>query len=142
MKTNDSALPTPGPVRRLTFEYEGAQVSLVSEQVVQLIVPTSQALDRAESESGFTAILRDGEGRALYRATRSNPMGHDAEVFNQHGAIERVSVDRPKGSFTILVPDIEGAETIELFGQPLKSQAHHDDPRSLAAFRLRSFPAS
>ena len=131
-------------MRRLTFEYDGDRISLVSEQHVQLIVPPSQPLDQAESESGFTVILRDGQGGPLYRLTRSSPTKHDAEVFNQEGdrTIERVTVEHPKGAFTILVPDVEGAETVELFGQPLRPQAHHENPQSLASFRLRPFQAS
>jgi hypothetical protein len=134
-------LPSPGPVRRLTFGYDGDRVSLVSERHVQLIVPPTQPLDRAESDSGFTVILRDAEGKPLYRLTRTSPMRHDAEVFSETGdrTVERVGLDRPNGAFTVLVPDIEGAETVELFGHPMRPQAHLEQPRSLASFRLRSF---
>jgi hypothetical protein len=139
VSANASSLPRPGPVRRLTFEYDGDQISLVSEQHVDLIVPPSQPLDSAESDSGFTVILRDGQGKPLYRQTGSSPMAHDAEVFAEDGTIQRVEVDRPKGAFTFLVPHVEGAETVELFGHPLRPQAHLESPRSLARFKVRPF---
>jgi hypothetical protein len=135
------SLPAPGPVHRLTFEYDGDQVSLVSDQQVELIVPPTQPLERAESDSGFTVILRDADDKPLYRFTRSSPMRHDAEVFSESGdrTVERTGIDRPKGAFTVLVPDVTGAETVELFGHPLRPQAHLEKPRSLARFTLRAF---
>ena len=134
-------LPTPGPVRRLTFEYEGDRVSLVSEQHVHLIVPPTQPLESAETEGGFAVILRDRKGNPLYRLTQTSPMRHDAEVFSESGdrTLERIALEHPKGTFTVLVPDVDGADSVELYGHPLKPQAHLEAPRSLARFKLQPF---
>src|SRR5262245_51901403 len=91
----------PGPVRRLTFEYDGDQIRLVSEQHVRMIVPSSQPPEQAGAAGGLQVLLRDQQDQPVLRLARSNPIQHDAEVFSPPGAersIERAPVDRPKGS--------------------------------------------
>jgi hypothetical protein len=128
----------PGPVRRLTFEYDGDQIRLVSEQHVRMIVPPEQA----DALGGFQVLLRDQQDQPVLRFSRTNPIRHDAEVFSPPGAdqsIARVPVDRPKGSFVLLVPDVPGARTLELVGPPASAAALREQPRSLARFALKPF---
>jgi hypothetical protein len=132
----------PGPVRRLTFEYDGDQIRLVSEQHVRMIVPPSQPLEQADELGGFHVLLRDKLDRPVYRFTRTSPIRHDAEVFSKPGtqrSIERTPVDRPKGAFVVLVPDVPGAKTLELVGHPPRTEAHLERPQSLARFDLKPF---
>jgi hypothetical protein len=134
-------LPQPGPVRRLTFAYEGDTISLVSEQHVQMIVPPTQPLNQVDV-AGFSVLLRDQQDKPLYRFTRTSPIRYDAEVFSEPGAersIERVPVAYPKGSFVLLVPDVPGAKTLELVDHPQRADALRERPRSLARFELKPF---
>jgi hypothetical protein len=129
----------PGPVRRLTFEYDGDQIRLVSEQHVRMIVPPPE---QADALVGFQVLLRDQQDQPVLRFSRTNPIRHDAEVFSPPGAdqsIARVPVDRPKGSFVLLVPDVPGARTLELVGPPASAAALREQPRSLARFALKPF---
>lgn len=129
----------PGSVHRLTFEYEGDQIRLVSDQIVTMVVPASHPLEAIGTQAGFSAVLRDAQERPLYQFTRTSPIRHDAEVFSDDGSgtISRVTVDRPRGSFVMLVPALEGAVSVELAGQPLAPQTHLQAPRTLAKFALR-----
>jgi hypothetical protein len=132
----------PGPVRRLTFEYDGDQIRLVSEQHVRMIVPPSPPPDQADALGGFQVLLRDQQDQPVLRFSRSNPIRHDAEVFSPPGAdqsIARVPVERPRGSFVLLVPDVPGASTLELVGPSASADALREQPRSLARFALRPF---
>jgi hypothetical protein len=132
----------PGPVRRLTFEYDGDQIRLVSEQHVRMIVPPSQPAEQADALGAFQVLLRDQQDQPVLRFARANPIRRDAEVFSPPGAdqsIARVPVDRPKGSFVLLVPDVPGAATLELVGPPPSANALREQPRSLARFALKPF---
>ena len=132
----------PGPVRRLTFEYDGDQIRLVSEQHVRMIVPPAPPPEQADALGGFQVLLRDQQDQPVLRFSRTNPIRHDAEVFSPPGAdqsIARVPVDRPKGSFVLLVPDVPGARTLELVGTPASAAALREQPRSLARFALKPF---
>jgi hypothetical protein len=143
-KSGDAPLQPPqsGPVRRLTFEYDGDRIRLISEQHVRMIVPPTQPLDQADGVGGFSVLLRDERDRPVYRFTRTSPIRHDAEVFSEPGrerSIERVPVEHPKGAFVVLVPDVPGAKTLELVGQPLRADAFREQPQSLARFELKPF---
>ena len=132
----------PGPVRRLTFEYDGDQIRLVSEQHVRMIMPPSPPPEQSDALGGFEVLLRDQQDQPVLRFSRTNPIRHDAEVFSPPGAdqsIARVPVDRPRGSFVLLVPDVPGAITLELVGSPASPDALREQPRSLARFALKPF---
>jgi hypothetical protein len=128
----------PGPVHRLTFDYEGDRISLVSDQVVKMIGPPGQPLDEAETSAGFSVIVRDAADRALYRRTGSSPIRSDAEVFSDDPStpLHRVPVQEPRGTFVMLVPHVEGAVSVELVGQPSGRPERFRESRRLARFPL------
>ncbi|MDB5071283.1 MAG: hypothetical protein JWM87_2394 [Candidatus Eremiobacteraeota bacterium] len=135
----------PGPVRRLTFEYDGDEIWLISEQHVRMIVPPSQPLENADALAGFNVVLRDEQNRPVYRFARTSPIRHDAEVFSEPGtdeSIQRVPVDHPKGAFVLLVPDVPGAKSLELVGHPPRADAFREQPQRLARFELKPFEGS
>lgn len=142
----------PGPVRRMTFAYDGDRIELIAEHHVQLIVPPTEPLDQAGAVSGLTVVLRDQKDQPVYRATPASAIPQDVEVFNPPGSrdsITRVPVDQPKGAFFVLVPDVPGAKTLEFVGPALRPDALSPDPlhggavraqpRSLARFELKPF---
>jgi hypothetical protein len=128
----------PTPVHRLTFDYEGDQVSLVSDQIVNMISPPGQPLDEAETSAGFSVIVRDAADKALYRRTGSSPIRSDAEVFSDDPSapLHRVPVREPRGTFVMLVPHVEGAVSVELTGQPSGRPERFRESRRLARFPL------
>jgi hypothetical protein len=129
----------PVPVHRLTFDYDGDQISLVSDQVVNMISPPGHSLDESEASADFSVIVRDTANRALYRFTGPSPVGNDAEVFSDDpsDSLHRVPVRKRRGTFVVLVPDLEGATSVELVGQSLDRFRGLSGPRPAARFPLR-----
>jgi hypothetical protein len=124
---------------RLTFEYEGSSVKLVSTQRVDMILPPSHPLETKEEQSGFWFTLSDAQGKPVYRRAMSNPIRYDREVFSSdpaHPSIQRVPVEKPKGTFVMLVPDVSNARTVQLFSHPLEPAAA---ARGLPARELAKF---
>src|SRR3954454_12720705 len=109
--------PDEGPPQRairLVFEYEGDDVRLVSQARIDKVLPqTDQSVD-ATSHRGTWSEVRDGDGATLDRRVLVDPMPRDAEVFPEQlgGEISREPLDRPSGVFTLLVPDLEGADHV------------------------------
>ena len=124
---------------RLTFEYEGSNVKLVSVQSVDMILPPSHPLETKDAQSGFWFTLSDGQGKPVYRRALQNPIRYDREVFSNdpaHPSIQRVPVDKPKGTFVMLVPDVPEARTVQLFSHPLEPAAHALPAKELARFTI------
>lgn len=126
-------------MRRLTFEYDGDEIKLVSNQAVTMIVPPTQPLDAAPTHGALSLVVRDQGNNPLYRATHESPIRHDAEVFSPEGGgtAQRVAVAHPKGAFTVLVPDLPAAHQVELVGHPLKPEAHTEPPQPLGTYSLK-----
>ncbi|MFI0739238.1 hypothetical protein ACH4PU_14270 [Streptomyces sp. NPDC021100] len=112
---------------RLIFEYEGPDIRLVSRQRVDAVPPPTDdltgpaALAAQPDVKGFWVEVRDGRQRPLYRRVMHPPVRHDAEVFSDDAerSLARVPVDEPKGTFAVLVPEIEGADHVALVSSPL-----------------------
>jgi hypothetical protein len=134
------AMPSPIPVRRLTFTYEGDQVRLISEQHVTMILPPSQTADELERQAGFRIVLRDDRGQPAYARALPNPFRFDREVFDRdpNRSIRMEANPNPRGTFVILVPALENATRLEFFGHPLRPKAHLEATRRLASFQLQA----
>lgn len=111
---------SPGPPQRalrLTFEYEGDEVRLVSQQRVAMLVPPADLADDQEERAGFWFEVRDREDRPIYRRGTQNPLRTHLEVFPPKDApFTHVEMPEPRGVFTLLVPDLEDARTLALVG--------------------------
>jgi hypothetical protein len=138
--------PPPQPYHgalRLTFEYEGSKVKLVSSQRVDMMLPPTQPLEGQQEQSGFWFTVSDNQGKSLYRRVMHNPISIDREVFSndpQHPSIQRVAVPKPKGTFVLLVPDIQGAQTLHLFSHPLDAKSIGAASEEIARFDLKTPP--
>lgn len=124
---------------RLTFEYEGSNVKLVSIQSVDMILPPSHPLEPKEELAGFWFTLTDAQGKAVYRRILHNPISYDREVFSNDPAfpsLQRVPIPKPKGTFVMLVPDVADARTVQLFSHPLEPTARGRAARELARFTI------
>jgi len=104
---------------RLTFEYEGDEVRLVSQQRVAMLVPPAEPASDQEERAGFWFEVRDSEDRPIYRRGTQNPLRSHLEVFPPEDAsFTHVEMPEPRGVFSLLVPDLEGARTLALVGSP------------------------
>jgi hypothetical protein len=124
---------------RLTFEYEGSEVKLVSSQKVEMILPPTHPLEGGDGETGFWFTLSDAAGKAVYRRVVHNPIQLDREVFSndpKNPSVHRVPVEKPKGTFVLLVPDVPQAQTLQLFSHPLNVARRAEAAREVARFNL------
>ena len=124
---------------RLTFDYEGSSVKLVSAQSVEMKLPPSQPLETQEEQTGFWFTLCDAQDKPVYRRALHHPISFDREVFSNDPAlpsVQRVPVARPRGTFVMLVPDFAEARTVKLFSHPLEPEARGMAAREFARFSI------
>jgi hypothetical protein len=129
---------------RLMFEYEGDQVRLVERWSMEKVIPPSDPTDaRAKrNQSGFWVEVQGARNRTLYRLVRANPIETSVEVRtgDPDQPLARETVDQPRGTFFVLVPDLPGAEDVVLYSSPVDSRdarAATQPARELARFDLR-----
>jgi hypothetical protein len=94
----------PLPAVRLIFEYDGDQVTLVSQQPVDIAVP---GFDLApDLKPGHYIEARSAANEPLSRVPIREAFATSAEVFPEHPGepITRVDVAKPRGAFTVVVP--------------------------------------
>jgi len=124
---------------RLTFSYEGDKITLVSQQRVEMMLPPSHPLEVAEGQTGFWYTVEDAQQRAIYRRVMQNPIRHDVEVFSEDPAtsVSRLAVSQPKGTFVILVPEVEGPQSVTFFSPPLQPRMAHLSAAPVVRFEIR-----
>jgi hypothetical protein len=103
---------------RVVFEYEGDQIRKVSQQRIEMSAPPSHSIEGHQNEVGFWYELRDANDKPVYRRVIQNPIQSTAEVFSPDGSIVRRPVEKPRGVFHIVVPEISEAATLVLVGTP------------------------
>jgi hypothetical protein len=111
---DDAGEPPPGRAIRLVFEYQGDQVRLMSQQRIEKVLPqTDQSADAAQFRGTWSEV-RDADGVTLDRRVLVDPIPRDAEVFPEQlgDEISREPLEHPSGVFTLLVPDMEGADHV------------------------------
>ena len=110
------ASPESNKAMRLTFSYDGNDVKLLSQQRIEMIVPSSDAVKGYGTHKGFWAELRSGRDKTLYRTVMHNPTKNDAEVFpgTPNEGISREPAPKRKGVFVVVVPDTDEGEQVIL----------------------------
>lgn len=110
----------PSHALRLTFEWRGAQISLVGGERVAMIVPASAPEPPDADTTGYSFSLLDANGNVIYRRPLHGPLRIDTEAYapGRGRAIERVPLAPTEGQFTVLVPDLANARTFRLSGPP------------------------
>ena len=101
---------------RLTFRYDGEDVQLLSLRRVRKVLSPSETRENWQDRLGSWTEVRDADGKTLDRRVLNDPVPTDAEVFPEGlgEPITRVPLDRPSGVFSVLVPDLEGADYVSL----------------------------
>jgi hypothetical protein len=84
--------------------------------------------------NGFWVELADASGEVVYRRVQQDPT-HGAEVFSPTGQIARTSGRSRTGTFVVLVPVLEAATHVILWGS-FEAEGKYRVSRQLARFEL------
>jgi hypothetical protein len=123
----------------MVFSFDGDQVSLVSQESVEMVVPPSDTIPSAAGQKGFWYELRDAQDRPLYRRVMHQPMREDVEVFSDDPkqTVARQPAPDRKGVFVVLVPDVAEGHTVTLSSSPRSVRLAHEPAKEIARFALR-----
>ncbi len=117
---------SPKVAQRITFQYDGTQIRKISQQRVEKLSPPSHETEGHQNQVGFWYELRDANGKIQYRRVIHNPMQMDTETPSTTG-FSRRPVQSPRGTFQLVVPELEGASTLVLFASP------HPEPSAVGS---------
>ena len=129
----------PAKAVRLVFLFAGDQVTLVSQQAVDMVLPPSDPVEGTAAQWGFWYELRDAQDRPLYRKVMHHPMREDVEVFSndpQQPSTARHALANRKGLFVVLVPDSESGRTVTLSSSPPSLALAHQPATVIARVSL------
>jgi hypothetical protein len=114
--TNDAVPADEGEARtvRLIFSYDGDEVTLVSQQVVDML-PSGPFFGEPQTPGHYVEV-RSAAGDVLAGAPAGNAFAGTAEVFPEKAGepIVRVDVEKPHGAFTVLVPAPRASSEVAL----------------------------
>lgn len=129
-----STEPEPRAVR-LIFEYEGREVRMLSSEPVDVLVPPTDQLDGYDDHLGVWVEVRTADGRALHRRVLAGEIEETVEVFEPGPSLRREPTRGRRGSFAVLVPDLEEADHLS-FLSGVGSAARVEGATELARFPL------
>lgn len=127
---------------RLTFSYTADEVRLVGRRSLEMRTPPSDDLGPMPESTGFWVELQDSSGRVLYRRITESPIRFSVEVRSDdpERPLERRAVEEPRGTFTLLVPDLPAAGSIVLFASRQGREGARGPAVEVARFDLRGEP--
>ena len=119
---------------RLTFSYDGNNVKLLSQQSIEMIVPSSDVL-KGYGQKGFWAQLKSEREQTLYITVMHNPTKNDDEVYQETpgGEISRQPAPKRKGVFVVVVPDTAKGEEVILCRSAPETKGPMKGIRALAS---------
>lgn len=135
-----------GPTKRalrLTFDYDGDDIVQRRSERIEKRVPPSDPLLRegeAASRSGFWIELTDEDGRAVWRRVMEDPRAASAEApaGDRPGELTRATINQPKGSFRVLLPDRRDGRNVAVVASPWVPGARPGRAHVLGRFDLVS----
>ncbi len=135
---------SPSRTLRLTFSYEGSNVRLVSRQSVEMIPPQGDAAATRQGQAGFWYEVRDEKDNTLFRRIVQNPIRFAAEIRSEdpERPLSWQDVSEPRGEFVLLMPDLDTARVLVLFGSPMERGAPLGPAKEIARFDLSQGPAA
>jgi hypothetical protein len=131
------------PVVRLIFGYDGEEVTLLSQQRMEMALPPGD-LDMPTDREGFWIELRRADGEVIDRRVVRDPLLREVEVFSPERAPRWVPVDRPQGAFTVVVPDRPEADYVALVAtgtRAIEPRSSGPGPHEVARFALEPGPS-
>lgn len=140
---SESQQPVPALISRrtlrLTFAYEGSRIELVSQTRVEKITPPSLTPRPDKNSSGYWVELQDKRGKWLFHRVVPDAIRDSAEIYPQNKQIARTPLREIKGSFEVLLPDLDEAAQVVVMGHPFseKGLRRQESCRPLAKFEIR-----
>lgn len=100
-------------MRRLTFAVRDGAIELVSDQRVDMKVGPTPPVPAARE---FWYEMRDNADDVLAAAAVADPLEGDREAFSPDPtrSVQRVPGASSPSAFSIVVPDLDGAESVSL----------------------------
>ena len=140
MAEHDEVLAPFRGTYRLTFGYDRDRLELLDRQRVDMVAPPGETAPIPRRAAGFWVELRDGRGRRVYQRVVHQPIRFEVEVFPERRGdpIVRRPVDHPRGTFSLLVPDLPDAQTVVLFSSPLEPEKSGEAASELLSVQLRT----
>jgi hypothetical protein len=135
--------PSDAPISRrtlrLTFAYEGSRIELVSQMRVVKITPPSLTPYPDKNSSGYWVELQDKRGKSLFHRVLPDAIRDSAEIYPQNKPLARAPLREIKGSFEVLLPDLDEAAQVVIMGHPIseKGLLRQEPCRPLAKFAIR-----
>jgi hypothetical protein len=120
---NNNKIDKKNNAIRLTFSYQGDSINLISRQSVEKLVTIPPESKSPEHISETWFELSDSKRNVIHRQNLNNLIRKDMEVFSDdpNNSISRHKVDEMKGTFSILVPDVSEADSLDIFTLPTSS---------------------
>ena len=108
---------------RLTFRFEGRQVTLVRRERLQKVAPATTAeTPTPGANSGAWLTVLDGHGQPVFHRLLSDPFRTRAEHHSPDRRIELHVREPESGEFTVIVPEIPGATEVALYASPTERE--------------------
>jgi hypothetical protein len=123
---------------RLTFSYKGNNISLITQQNIEKMLPSSLEPDYDKNLILFWYEITDSRKNILHRQIIDNPIKADMEIFSldPRDSIVRQKRTDIRGAFSLVIPDIPEADSFDLFkGAPL-SEGVRESQRTQNIFHL------
>lgn len=124
---------------RLVIAYDHDEFRVIAQRRMRHVIPPSEPPEVTDDSSGFRIELRASDGKALFVRFLSDPRRPHREVppGSEDGGFQRATVSSSRGTFAVLVPEIEEAQDavlVQRSAAPGTLMLHSDE---LARFDLR-----
>jgi|SRR5215471_12200569 len=106
---------------RLTLTYLEGSFRLDAAAHLEKLTPGSAPLEGAGQQAGSWIAIEDSQGRMLYRRFLDDPRGGH-EIVGEKDQISRVRIKGLERGLSLLIPDLQGAETIVVYGSEIDSK--------------------
>jgi hypothetical protein len=129
---------------RLTFAYEGRSIELRDVEPVDTVAPAPPPSENGVA--GFAVELLADDGELLFRRMLQDPLGESVELptgdRDKARPFERATVEKPSGTFIVMVPAVEGRAQVALFERVGEEPERMERIEPIARFDLPGRPDS
>jgi hypothetical protein len=106
---------------RLTLTYREGSFRLDAAAHLEKLTPASAPFEGAGQQAGSWIAIENSQGRMLYRRFIDDPRGQH-EVIGEKDEISRVKIPGQERGLSLIVPDLQGAETFVVYGSETDSK--------------------